>query len=195
MLNNQYFSRVRARQRGASAVEFGIIAMLFFTLFFGIIEFGRFFYLYNTVQEVTRCAARQAVVTWKGNNDDWSGVNVIGTTTPIRQYCLFNNNELVAGWEISSPNIHLRALNLAGGKANPNGINKNITNCVISSAGTNCIRFVEASIVVENSCDNNGENCQPIQYQPMFGLIPLQVGIPNSTVRMPAESLGYIPPP
>lgn len=187
MLNSQNFSRVRARQRGASAVEFGIIAMLFFTLLFGIIEFGRFFYLYNTVQEVTRCAARQAVVTWKGDNGgDWSGATVIGTTIPIRQYCLFEQNELVAGWEISTANIQLRALNLNYEETNPADITTNLTNCVTSPANANCIRFVEASV---QACNNQG--CQPIQYQPMFGLIPLQVGIPNSTVRMPAESLGY----
>ncbi len=168
-------------------MEFGIIAVLFFTLFFGIIEFGRFFYLYNTVQEVTRCAARQAVVTWKGDN----GGNWNEGTTGIRQACLFGQNVLVAGWEIQKANIQLRALNWNYGVANPTNIATNLSNCVGDPADTNCIRFVEASIVVDNSCDANGENCQPIQYQPMFGLVPLQVGIPNSTVRMPAESLGY----
>lgn len=176
MLSSRLFSRLKAKQRGAAAVEFGIIAMVFFTLFFGIIEFGRFFYLYNTVQEVTRCAARQATVTWKGN---WGS---------IPQQCLFGQNELVAGWEIQASNVHLRALNLAGGEANPGSIGDNISNCVADPAGTNCIRYVEASIV---ACDTNGENCQPIPYQPVFGLIPLQLNIPNSTVTMPAESLGY----
>lgn len=39
------------------------------------------------------------------------------------------------------------------------------------------------------------ENCANniIAYQPMFGLIPLRVGVPSSTVVMPAESLGYTP--
>ncbi len=161
-------------------MEFGIIAIVFFTLFLGIIEFGRFFYLYNTVQEVTRCAARAAVVVWK---DNWS--------SSIPQQCLFGQNELVAGWEIQKTNIHFRALNLNYGVANPADIATNFSNCVNSPADVNCIRFVEASIVIENSCDANGENCLPVQYQPMFGLIPLRVGIPNSTVTMPAESLGY----
>ena len=186
MLNSRKFPRIKSRQRGATAVEFGIIAVVFFTIFFGIIEFGRFFYLYNTVQEVTRCAARAAAVTWKGNNDDWSG-------TTIRQQCLFGADELVAGWEIHGVNVRLRALNLAGGVADPDSKEENISSCTVDPAGDDCIRFVEASIVVEDSCDDNGENCQPIRYQPMFGLmIPVSgVGIPNSTVRMPAESLGY----
>lgn len=179
MLNSQKLSRVRSKQHGAAVVEFGIIAMLFFTLLLGIIEFGRVFYLYNTVQEVTRCAAREATVTWTNN---WGA---------IPRQCLFGSDVLVAGWEISAVNVRLRALNLAGAQANPVTRDENITNCTDDPAGANCIRFVEASIVVENSCDADGENCQPIQYRPMFGLIALQIGIPFSTVRMPAESLGY----
>ena len=46
------------RQQGAAAVEFALVALLFFTLLFGILEFGRMLYLYNTVQEVSRRAAR-----------------------------------------------------------------------------------------------------------------------------------------
>lgn len=176
MLNNRTFSRIRIRQRGATAVEFGIIAIVFFTLFFGIIEFGRFFYLYNTVQEVTRCAARAAVVKWI---DNWGS---------IPQQCLFGQNELVAGWEIGTTNISIRHLNQCGdpNEVDPGSATNNITECL--SVASDCIRFVEASV---QACDNKG--CQPIQYRPMFGLIPLRVGIPNSTVCMPAESLGYVP--
>lgn len=200
MLRNRITRKNKTRQRGASTVEFGIIAMLFFMLFFGIIEFGRFFYLYNTVQEVTRCAARQAVVSWMGKNGDWIDASIGGTSIPsIRQQCLFNHNELVAGWEITEANIRLRALNLGGTLASPADSQTNLANCIADPAGSDCIRYVEASVVqvtcngnnCQPSCDKNGNNCQPIQYQPMFGLIPLRVGIPNSTVTMPAESLGY----
>lgn len=153
-------------------MEFGIIATVFFTLLFGIIEFGRFFYLYNTVQEVTRCAARAAAVNW---STQWGS---------IRQQCLFGQNELVAGWEIGTTNIRLRSLNQCGdpNEANPGSAEDNIAEC--SNNTSKCIRFVEASV-----CNSQGANCQPIQYQPNF--IPLRVGIPNSTVCMPAESLGY----
>lgn len=198
-MNGRIILRTRARQRGAAAVEFGIIAIAFFTLFFGIIEFGRFFYLYNTVQEVTRCAARQAVVTWK---DDWytSDLTHVPPIIPIPRQCMFGHDELVAGWEIhgwemKNANVRLRALNLQGGlypngnstdEANPTSIVENISNCATDLAGKDCIRFVEASV---QACNSQGASCQPIQYQPNF--IPLRVNIPNSTVIMPAESLGY----
>lgn len=182
MLNNRFPLRIRSRQRGVAAVEFGIIAIVFFTIFFGILDFGRLFYLYNTVQEVTRCAARAAAVTWKGDNGgSWDA-------TSIPQQCLFGQNVLVAGWEIGTANVRLRALNLNYGVANPIDSATNLSNCVSNPAGTDCIRFVEASVV--QACNNQGV-CQPISYQPMFGLIPLNVGIPISTVVMPAEGLGF----
>ncbi|MDD5460770.1 MAG: TadE/TadG family type IV pilus assembly protein [Methylococcales bacterium] len=49
-------------QRGAAMVEFALIALLFFMLLFGIIEFGRAFFTYNTLVEATRRGARVAAV-------------------------------------------------------------------------------------------------------------------------------------
>jgi Flp pilus assembly protein TadG len=50
------------RQRGAAMVEFAIIAALFFMMLFGIIEFGRAFFVYNSLVEATRRGARVAAV-------------------------------------------------------------------------------------------------------------------------------------
>ncbi|MDD5265890.1 MAG: TadE/TadG family type IV pilus assembly protein [Methylococcales bacterium] len=49
-------------QKGAAMVEFAMIALLFFALLFGIIEFGRAFFVYNTLVEATRRGARVAAV-------------------------------------------------------------------------------------------------------------------------------------
>src|SRR5437762_8524909 len=49
-------------QRGVAAVEFALIAIVFFMVLLGITEFGRIMYIWNTTQEVTRRAAREAVV-------------------------------------------------------------------------------------------------------------------------------------
>lgn len=188
MLNSRKPILIRAKQRGASAVEFGIIAMVFFMLFFGIIEFGRFFYLYNTVQEVTRCAAREGAVYWKSATDK----------DRIQRICIFQNEdstgnvELIAGWEIQNIHVRLRYLNYPGATTeaspNPDSPEGNLSECEATTP--NCIRFVEASLWC-----TSGQNCDTttnrITYKPMFGLIPLRVNIPNSTVTMPAESLGY----
>lgn len=50
------------KQRGVAAVEFAFIAMVFFTLLVGIMEFGRWLFTLNSVAEATRWGARTAVV-------------------------------------------------------------------------------------------------------------------------------------
>ncbi len=55
-------SRLPARQQGAAAVEFALVASVFFTLWLGAMEFGRVLYLWNTAAEATRWGARIATV-------------------------------------------------------------------------------------------------------------------------------------
>lgn len=52
----------RARQHGATVVEFAIVAMLFFTLLIGVVEMARVLFHWNTASEATRWGARMAVV-------------------------------------------------------------------------------------------------------------------------------------
>ncbi|MNT09314.1 TadE-like protein [compost metagenome] len=59
--------RAGARQRGATIVEFGLIAGVFFTLLIGIAEFSRVLFYWNTAAEVTRLGARMAVVCDSGD--------------------------------------------------------------------------------------------------------------------------------
>lgn len=51
-----------SKQRGLVTVEFALIGALFFIILFGIIEFGRLLFTWNTLDEVTRRAARLAAV-------------------------------------------------------------------------------------------------------------------------------------
>ncbi|NPT60070.1 TadE/TadG family type IV pilus assembly protein [Paraburkholderia elongata] len=50
------------RQRGAAALEFALISIVFFTLLIGIMEMGRVLFYWNTAAEATRLGARMAVV-------------------------------------------------------------------------------------------------------------------------------------
>lgn len=50
--------RFRRDNRGAAMVEFAIIAPLLFALIFGIIDFGRVFFLYNNLTNAAREGAR-----------------------------------------------------------------------------------------------------------------------------------------
>lgn len=169
MLNMMKNYNRRQRQQGAAAVEFAIIALLLFTILFGILEFGRLFYVYNTVQEVTRHAAREAVVRWVDNSN----------TSPAKVLALFGGASIPAGAEITAANIDIQYLTASGAVPSPFPLSAsdNIAACLTGPAG--CIALVQVSIIGAS-------------YVPMVGLFPfLNLPIPASTVTMPAESLGY----
>ena len=52
----------RKHQRGAAAVEFALVAIVFFMLLIGILEMGRVLFTWNATAEATRYGARVAVV-------------------------------------------------------------------------------------------------------------------------------------
>lgn len=57
-----YRRRARERQSGAAAVEFALVSMLLFTLLFGIIQYGFYFWAKQAGSAAVREAARQAAV-------------------------------------------------------------------------------------------------------------------------------------
>jgi len=191
----QLIASPRARpQRGAATVEFALLAIVFFMVLLGIMEFGRLIYVWNTAQEVTRHAAREAVVR------DFSAAE----TAAIKRESIFQGGtsgavSLPAGVEITNATVRLVYLTVDAGNNRvaittgnmPADPADNISAC--GDAGrvfTSCIRFVQACIAVDDTCANF------IQYQPMVLLlanlgIDLVIDIPASSVVMPAESLGF----
>jgi hypothetical protein len=183
-------------QRGAATVEFALLAIVFFMVLLGIMEFGRLIYVWNTVQEVTRHAAREAVVR------DFSGTEIAA----IQRESIFQGGStgavnLPAGVEIANTTVKIVYLTVdAGGNrvaitaANmPSDPADNISACSdILRMNISCIRFVQACIAVDDTCATS------IPYQPMVLLlanlgIDLAINIPASSVVMPAESLGFAP--
>lgn len=57
----------RKSQHGAAAVEFALVAIVFFMLLIGIVEAGRILFTWNAAVEATRYGARVAVVCDPGN--------------------------------------------------------------------------------------------------------------------------------
>lgn len=57
-----YGSRCIRQQTGAAAVEFALVAGVFFSLLIGVMEMGRMLFYWNTAAEATRLGARIAVV-------------------------------------------------------------------------------------------------------------------------------------
>jgi Flp pilus assembly protein TadG len=55
-------SRNMSSSKGATAVEFALISPILFLLLFGILEFGRYFFVQLTIQYATREGTRLALV-------------------------------------------------------------------------------------------------------------------------------------
>jgi len=62
----------RKGETGSALVEFALVAMLFFVMLFGIIDFGRAFYTYHFLSSAARSAARWAMVNGHDCNSDGS---------------------------------------------------------------------------------------------------------------------------
>lgn len=157
------------RQHGVAAVEFAIVCLLFFTILFAMLEFGRMLYVYNTMQEVTRRGARAAVVRW------------IDQTDAIKSIALFGGASIPAGAEVTAANITIEYLNKAGDPAAPLPIDPgdNLSACGDSTRTASCIYSVRVSI-------------DGVSYSPMVSLFSfLGIALPPSVVTMHAESLGF----
>lgn len=63
MTSGVRWRRFRRDQRGAAMVEFAIVAPVLLLFVFGIIEYGRYFFLYNNLTNAAREGARLAAVT------------------------------------------------------------------------------------------------------------------------------------
>ena len=89
-----------ARQRGHAAVEFAFVAVIYFTLIFGMLELARALYICNALQEVTRRAAVAAV------NTDFS---VPGALSQVQVKAIFRSKPglLPLGDPISDTHIHI----------------------------------------------------------------------------------------
>lgn len=199
MKNASHNQGGQRRQRGAATVEFALVAVLLMVLLLGIVELGRFLYLFNTVQEVTRRAAREAVV-----RDFITDQGKIRRAAVLQDEGSTGTVALPAGGEITNWVVSIEYLNASFGSASPlpTDPGDNISACLDSLRVSSCIRYVRVKV-----CTQSAESCDPVQYVPMIGLfvpdssnplagmqkINLGVDIPGSTVTMPAESLGYSP--
>lgn len=185
-------STVLRRQRGVAAVEFALVAGLFFLFLFAMLEVARALYLWNTVQEVTRRAARAAAV------GDFSDA---GAMQQLRQQAVFRDapGRLVLGGAIDDSYVRIDYLSLPAPTATPVPVGvmpacpaRNRVNCINDPHGSSCIRFVRASL-----CLPGGASCEPVPYQtivPMVDmLLPAGATLPTAATTAVAESLGYRP--
>lgn len=175
------------RQRGASAVEFAFIAAIFLTLLFGIVEFSRLFFNINSVQEITRSAAREQVVRWVSAGNQ-ATVRCRAVLAPAG--C--DSANFPGAIDINSSQVQLSFYNtFANAVSGTSPINysgsasaqTNLGNCLIGN--TSCIRFVRATL--------RNPNGSLVEFNVLAPFMPSNVfPLPGSTVIMPAEALGLM---
>jgi Flp pilus assembly protein TadG len=81
---NKEARRVRSSeipQRGQTLVEFALVVLIFLMVLFGILEFSRALWTYNTIVQATRAGARFAVV-------ELPSV----TNQTVKNYVVYNNS-------------------------------------------------------------------------------------------------------
>jgi hypothetical protein len=180
----------KPNQAGVAAVEFALLAVLFFLIVLGIIELARVMYMYNTLPEVTRRVAREAA---NISFIDGSALN------SARKRAVFaeTTGALPFGSPVTFENIRLEWLylpvNMSELKPIPTGSMpscpaRNRVNCMKDPNAANCIRAVQASICKDGQ---NGATCTPVDYQPLIPLINLPVKLPTALTIVSAETLGY----
>jgi Flp pilus assembly protein TadG len=182
--------RPGSRQRGVAAVEFALLASLFFTLVFGVLEVARVIYLFNTLQEVTRRAASMAA----------SSQFDPATQDAIRRQALFADakGNLVLGDPVTPAYLKIDylslsrdstgALNAQPASPLPSCTATNMLNCLTDPNGTSCIRLVRVRV-----CDPKGtDDCTAVPYRMLFPLINFSLlTLPRAETVVPAQSLGY----
>lgn len=187
------------RQGGVAAVELALIMVFaFLPLLLGILEFGRLFYVADTVHEVTRRAARDQVVRWSSQTSAIQrdavfqcGDSLTGATLSCGSTGAVN---LPAGLEVTNTSVVLGFYHsYANALSNSNAITgiaspqDNMNTCLRDITDPNCILFVRATL--------QGSGGGALNYSPMlpwFWNGAVTFPLPAATVIMPAEALGLL---
>ena len=98
--------RIR-REEGAAAVEFAIVATLFFMLVFGIIDFGFAFHSWNNTANAAREGARRGAVSSDPVDIALRTKAAASTLDPARLTVIVECNHLNAGFNTTSCNPSL----------------------------------------------------------------------------------------
>jgi hypothetical protein len=169
----------KRRQRGATAPEFAIVAVIFFAMLFGTIEVARALYLWSTLAEVVGRAARIASLTARATKR-WRASKRCSATpaASCRSAGAFDATYLRIDYLASDRRTTVAA---------PPCPQQNIINCINDATGPTCVRYVRARLCMP------GSNCTQVTFNPIVGLDAVQalrMSIPTFETVAAAESLG-----
>jgi hypothetical protein len=178
----------RTRQTGTVAIEFALVAIIFFTIVFATLELARMEFLLNTLEEVTRRTAAAAA------NVDYRDATAL---QKVQTDAVFRNSSgpLALGTPVTSDNVKIDYLSVSKTTWDLNHMSTlpacpagNRLNCTTDPNADNCIRFVRARVC--DSMDSNG-NCTPLPYQMVFPFLDLSgMKLPSAETIVPAGTLG-----
>jgi Flp pilus assembly protein TadG len=191
MNRSRVFPRTLTKQRGVAAIEFALVAPVFFLIFFGIVEVARAMYICNTLQEVTRRAAALAVKT------DFS---VATAMNQVREKAIFRDTpgglffaEPITDQHVKIDYLYIPSTVNAGqsmGGVLPASPLANRVNCSTNPNASNCIRLVRVRICMPGG---GSDSCDPVTYQSLVSFVPLPFPLPIATTIAPVETLGLPP--
>jgi len=175
------------RQRGVAAVEFAVVAVIFFMLFFGIVDIIRALYICNILQEVTRRATALAV------NTDFTDAAAMAR---VRTQAVFRTTPgmLAFADPISDAHVKIDYLQIPAtanpvpiGTGLPASPQQNRINCTSNPNAANCIQLVRVRICLPGSAS---DVCDPVPYRTLASFVPFSFSLPTATTIARAETLG-----
>jgi len=178
------------RQRGVAAVEFAVVAVVFFMLFFGIVDIIRALYICNILQEVTRRATALAV------NSDFNDATAM---LNVRTHAVFRTTRgaLLFADPITDDYVKIDYLHIPAtsnpvsiGTGMPASPQQNRINCTSSPNAANCIQLVRVRICLPGGAS---DVCNPVPFQPLASFVPFSFSLPTATTIARAETLGMPP--
>lgn len=164
----------RHDERGATIAELAVVALLFFTIIFGIIEFGRLIYTHNALTDATRRGARFAVLHQGLTEAD---------QTKVKEYVVYGENPekdgsgniiaapLINGLTTDMVNVDFEGIDKDGDPDTPE------KTAFGSNLGT-------ATVKIEN-----------YQFNLSIPVIGRVLTLPSYETTLTAESAGEIPDP
>lgn len=193
-LNNKHASPIKKpakMQHGGASVEFAVLAILFLTCVFGVLELARALYLFNILPEVTRRAGAIAA------NSEFDA----SVLDSIRREALFldRDGSLIFGAPITPAHLKIDYLSISRDSVTsavtPSSVTsmpacpaRNRANCVADPYGPSCIRLIRVRVCQPGG----GDGCTPVPYRMQFPFIDLsRLRLPRSETIVPANTLGY----
>ncbi|NHZ62050.1 TadE/TadG family type IV pilus assembly protein [Massilia genomosp. 1] len=176
----------RARQRGATLVEFAMTLPIFLLFMLGLFEVARAMYLWNALSDATHNAARAAAMIDANDKVALAALNQNASVAARAGGMALG----ATGGDARLVIAHLRS-DFSALTDLPACPSRNIINCNAKPDGptSTCVRYVQARLCAPGT----GAECVPARYKPLFSgqYLDWSFAYPTFATVTPAGSLGH----